>query len=130
MTVDKLCASYLYKRDGTYYFSKHVPCNVIQHYSRDRIVICLRTKTVYKAMRSSQSILQRLEDYWLSLRLSSMPLPGQHLIMESQLKGKLERGVSGIRSLSSLSSATGIQINLGTAMPKSRSSIPLFWVEA
>ena len=28
MTVDKLCASYLYKRDGTYYFSKHVPCDV------------------------------------------------------------------------------------------------------
>ena len=59
-----------------------------------------------------------------------MPMPGQLLIMESQLKGKLERGASGIRSLSSLSSATGIQINLGTAMPKSRSSIPLFWAEA
>ena len=80
--VDKSNASYLYKKRGVYYFSKQVPCDVKQHYSRDRIVICLRTKTVYKAMRSSQSILQRLEDYWLSLRLSSMPLPGQHLIKD------------------------------------------------
>ena len=31
-------------------------------------------------MRSCQSLLQRLEDYWMSLRLSAMPLPGQHLI--------------------------------------------------
>ena len=80
--VDKSNASYLYKKRGVYYFSKQVPCDVKQHYSRDRIVICLRTKTVSKAMRSSQSILQRLEDYWLSLRLSSMPLPGQHLIKD------------------------------------------------
>jgi hypothetical protein len=50
--------------------------------------------------------------------------------MKTQLKGKLERGVSGIKTLSSLSSATGMQINLGTAIPKSRSSTPLFWAEA
>ena len=80
--VDKSNASYLYKKRGVYYFSKQVPCDVKQHYSRDRIVICLRTKTVSIAMRSSQSVLQRLEDYWLSLRLSSMPLPGQHLIKD------------------------------------------------
>jgi hypothetical protein len=33
-------------------------------------------------MRSCQSILQRLEDYWMSLRLLAMPLPGQHLIQD------------------------------------------------
>ena len=33
-------------------------------------------------MRSCQSLLQRLEDYWMSLRLSAMPLPGQHLIQD------------------------------------------------
>ena len=80
--VDKSDASYLYQKRGVYYFSKQVPCDVKQHYSRNRIVICLRTKSSSKAMRSCKSILQRLEDYWMSLRLSAMPLPGQHLIQE------------------------------------------------
>jgi integrase len=78
--VDKYNTSYLYQKRGVYYFSKQVPCDIRQHYSRDRIVICLRTKSSSKAMRSCQSLLQRLEDYWMSLRLSAMPLPGQHLI--------------------------------------------------
>ena len=80
--VDKSDASYLYQKRGVYYFSKQVPCDVKQHYSRNRIVICLRTKSSSKAMRSCKSILQRLEDYWMSLRLSAMPLPGQHLIQD------------------------------------------------
>ena len=47
MTVDKLCASYLYKRDGTYYFSEHVPYDVEHHYRCKRIVMSLRTKMLY-----------------------------------------------------------------------------------
>jgi integrase len=80
--VDKYNTSYLYQKRGVYYFSKQVPCDIRQHYSRDRIVICLRTKSSSKAMRSCQSLMQRLEDYWMSLRLSAMPLPGQHLIQD------------------------------------------------
>ena len=30
----------------------------------------------------TQSLLQRLEDYWLSLRLSRMALPAEHLILK------------------------------------------------
>ena len=55
--VDKSDASYLYQKRGVYYFSKQVPCDVKQHYSRNRIVICLRTKSLSKAMRSCKSIL-------------------------------------------------------------------------
>ena len=80
--VDKSDASYLYQKRGVYYFSKQVPCDVKQHYSRNRIVLCLRTKSSSKAMRTCKSIRQRLEDYWMSLRLSTMPLPGQHLFQD------------------------------------------------
>ena len=62
-------------RDGTYYFSKHVPCDVKRHYRSKRIVMSLRTKSASRAYRACQSLLQRLEDYWLSLRLSDSPLP-------------------------------------------------------
>ena len=70
--VGKSDASYLYQKRGVYYFSKQRACDVKQHYSRNRIVICLRTKSLSKAMRSCKSILQRLEDYWMSLRLSAI----------------------------------------------------------
>ena len=75
MTIDKFCASYLYKRDGTYYLSKHVPCDVKHHCRSKRIVMSLRTKSASLISRACQSLLQRLEDYWLSLRLSDSPLP-------------------------------------------------------
>ena len=55
--VDKSCASYLYQKRGVYYFSKQVPCDVRQHYKRDRIVICLKTKSVSRANRMCDSIL-------------------------------------------------------------------------
>jgi integrase len=90
--VDKSCASYLYQKRNVYYFSKQVPCDVRRHYKRDRIVICLKTKSVSRAKRMSDSILQRLHDYWLSLRLSAMPLPAAHLVHDSNGHGQLSSG--------------------------------------
>ena len=80
--VDKIGASFLYRKRGVYYFSKQVPCDVKAHYSRQRVIICLKTKSKAIAERMSQSIVQRLEDYWLSLRLRSMTLPAEHLILK------------------------------------------------
>jgi hypothetical protein len=38
------------------------------------------------------SILQQLHDYWLSLRLSAMPLPAAHLVHDSNSHGQLSSG--------------------------------------
>ena len=81
--VDKNGASFLYKKRGVYYFSKQVPCDIKAHYSRQRVVICLKTKSKGAAERLTKSLLQRLEDYWLSLRLSRMALPAEHLILKN-----------------------------------------------
>ena len=43
--VDKNGASFLYKKRGVYYFSKQVPNDIKAHYSRQRVVICLKTKS-------------------------------------------------------------------------------------
>ena len=90
--VDKSNTSYLYQKRGVYYFSKQIPSDVRQHYKRDRIVICLKTKSVSRAKRMCESILQRLHDYWLSLRLSAMPIPAQHLVRDSNGHGQLSSG--------------------------------------
>ena len=90
--VDKYNTSYLYQKRGVYYFSKQVPCDIKQHYKRGRIVLCLKTKSLSRANRMCDSILQRLHDYWLSLRLSTMPLPAAHLVYDSNSHGQLSSG--------------------------------------
>ena len=79
--VDHLNVSYLYKKRGVFYFSKRVPCDVRSYYKRDRIVICLKTKSSVSAIRASKSLYQRLDDYWTSIRLTNMQIPAEHLLV-------------------------------------------------
>ena len=44
--VDKLRGKYLFQKRGVYYFSKQIPKDVRQHYSQNRIVQSLKTKSV------------------------------------------------------------------------------------
>ena len=81
--IDKNGAAFLYRKRGVYYFSKQVPCDIKAHYSRQRVVICLKTKSKAIAERMTQLLLERLEDYWLSLRLRNMTLPAEHLILKN-----------------------------------------------
>ena len=71
---------YTYTKSGTYYFSKTVPRDLRCHYTRHRIVICLKTKSRHKADISSKTLLSKLENYWLGLRLTHSDIPAQHLL--------------------------------------------------
>ena len=55
------------------------------HYKSSRIIICLKTSRKDTALRSAKSIAQRLEDYWLSLRLSQLDIPALHLVRNRPL---------------------------------------------
>ena len=76
---------YVYQRGTTYYFVRRVPKDVQQHYKSSRVVICLRTSRRDQALRAGMSIAQRLEDYWLSLRLANLDIPGLHLLRDKPL---------------------------------------------
>ena len=56
-----------------------------EHYRASRIIICLKTTRKDTAVRSAKSIAQRLEDYWLSLRLSKLDIPALHLVRDKPL---------------------------------------------
>jgi len=71
---------YTFTKSGTYYFSKTVPRDLRRHYTRHRIVICLKTKSRHKADISSKTLLSKLENYWLGLRLTHSDIPAQHLL--------------------------------------------------
>ena len=76
-------AHYLWLKGDTYYFNRRVPKDMQGHYKASRIVICLKTTRKDTAVRSAKSIAQRLEDYWLSLRLSKLDIPALHLLRDT-----------------------------------------------
>ena len=75
--------SYVFLKGTTFYFNRHVPKDVREYYKSNRIILCLKTSRRDKAIRMAKSIAQRLEDYWLSLRLSNMDIPAIHLLKSS-----------------------------------------------
>ena len=75
-------AHYLWLKGDTYYFNRRVPKDMQGHYKASRIIICLKTNRKDTAVRSAKSIAQRLEDYWLSLRLSKIDIPALHLLRD------------------------------------------------
>ena len=58
-------------RDGVYYYIRRVPCDLSDFYAIKRLCFSLKTKSINTARRHSRSIEQKLEDYWLGLRLQS-----------------------------------------------------------
>ena len=74
---------YTYRKDGVFYFSKQVPSDVRSYYSKERIVLCLRTKSSAQAQQASKAVLAKLEDYWLKLRIKDLDVPASHLLNES-----------------------------------------------
>ena len=75
---------YMRCRDGIYYFVRRVPDDVKSYYSSDRISMSLRTKSNGVAIRATKSICQRLDDYWLGLRLQKMDIPAIHLVSSNE----------------------------------------------
>ena len=71
---------HVHLRDGVYYFVRRVPADLRAHYRSDRISLTLRTRSQSTASRSAQSINQRLEDYWLGLRLQKINIPAINLL--------------------------------------------------
>jgi integrase len=79
-------AQYLWLKGSIYYFNRRVPKDVMGHYKSSRIVICLKTTRKDTAARSARSIAQRLEDYWMSLRLANLDIPAFHLLRDEPQK--------------------------------------------
>ena len=71
---------YVSKRDGVYYYTRRVPYDVRQYYASHRLSFSLKTKSYANAVRAAQLVTQRLEDYWLGLRLQQMDIPVIHLV--------------------------------------------------
>ena len=62
-------------RDGVYYYIRGVRYDISDFYAIKRLCFSLKTKSLNTARRLSRSIEQKLEDYWLGLRLQNLDIP-------------------------------------------------------
>ena len=67
-------------RDGVYYYVRHIPYDLASIYSVTRLCFSLKTKSLKAAIQTSKSVTQRLEDYWLGLRLQNMDIPAIQVV--------------------------------------------------
>ena len=81
--MHKIDVNYLQCRDNVYYFVRRVPKDIHKYYSSHRISLSLKTKSKRVAEHKCKSISQRLDDYWLGLRLQNIEIPALHLVQSS-----------------------------------------------
>ena len=81
---NKCDALHVMYRDGVYYYVRRIPCDLTSFYSVKRLCFSLKTKSLKAANRSAASISQRLDDYWLGLRLQKLDIPAIHLTKQNE----------------------------------------------
>ena len=77
---NKCEANHVLYRDGVYYYVRRVPYDLTSYYNVERLCFSLKTKSASAAVRASRSVTQRLEDYWLGLRLQTMDIPAIQVV--------------------------------------------------
>ena len=80
---NKYAPEHVMIRDGIYYYVRHIPHDLAPVYPVTTLCFSLKTKSLKAATRTSKSVTQRLEDYWLGLRLQNMDIPAIHVVRTS-----------------------------------------------
>ena len=65
-----LPTSFLYNRNGKYYFRRKVPLDLSSHYKPKIICFSLKTSSYSSAVRAATVMATKLESEWLTLRLA------------------------------------------------------------
>ena len=87
--VYKIDPSYLWLKGKTYYYNRHIPHDLREHYPSSRLVVCLKTSEKHSAKRAARYISAQLDEYWMSLRLAKFEFPNkQMLVLEPQNTSK------------------------------------------
>ena len=72
---NKYVAEHVIKPDDMFYYVRHIPIDLSEHYRVKRLCFSLKTKSLGYATRIAKSVSQRLEDYWFGIRFKRMDVP-------------------------------------------------------
>jgi len=70
-----LAPKHLTKRDGIYYYVRRIPPDVRNKHQSYRFYFSLRTSSEIAAVRAANSITQKLDAFWMGLRLEKLSIP-------------------------------------------------------
>jgi hypothetical protein len=70
-------------RDGIFYYHRRVPLDLMEHYGKTKLCFSLRTKSRAAAFRAASSISQKLDDYWMGIRLQHLDIPALAVVREA-----------------------------------------------
>ena len=79
--------AYTFVKGNVYYFSRAIPKDLKNYYSRLRVIQSLRTTSRRHSVHSSRLLSLRLENYWHDLRLRNTEPPCAHLLTREHLQG-------------------------------------------
>ena len=72
---NKYIAEHVMKRDDMFYYVRHIPRDLNEHYRVKKLCFSLKTKSLAYAIRLARSVSQSFEDYWFGIRFKSMDVP-------------------------------------------------------
>ena len=74
-----------YTKRDIYYFSRVIPSDLRNHYTKPRIIQSLKTKSQHRATMASKMLSAKLDDYWLGLRMKQRNVPASHLLVSGAI---------------------------------------------
>ena len=73
-------------KGGVIYFTRDAPNDLQRHYDKPCIVMRLKTYDKISALKASQSLASKLDNFWLQMRTSNMDVPAANLLIKGQPK--------------------------------------------
>lgn len=84
--MENISRSYVFVKEGTYYFTRRIPVDLRQHYTSARISYSLRTRSGAIALSRAKRAACKLDEYWFHLRIQDAELPGKHLLRQGMTR--------------------------------------------
>ena len=81
---------FIFLKRQIFYFQRRIPKRVLSHYSRDRIVLSLRTKSLAIATRRAHEIARNLDEYWFTLGYKTAGIPVRELFADNPVKREFQ----------------------------------------
>ena len=94
---NKYAANHVLLRDGDFYYVRRVPLHLTEHYSVKRLCFSLRTKSYKSAIHASKSVSQKLEDYWLGLRLQKIDIPALDFVKSDDVSAEFLLSIGKVK---------------------------------
>ena len=88
--MEEHLSSYLYSRNGVYYFCRRIPEDLKCNYKQNKIALSLRTRNAKAARIKAASLASQLDEDWLTLRWRTKDTPLRRFLRDQAVEASIE----------------------------------------